>query len=249
MFTDTHCHLFSSSYDNILSVINSAENVGVNRFINSGADKVSNVEVINLASSHDNVYSTLGLHPHESQNYSLEDIKYIEDNIKNKKVIAIGEIGLDYFYGKDFKNDQIKLFEIQLKIAESYNLPVVIHSREATSDTISILKKYKVRGVIHSFSGSYETALEYIKMGFALGINGVITFKNSNLKQVVEKIDVNNIVLETDCPYLTPVPFRGTQNEPKFLIETAKFISNLKGISLEELASITNKNVNRIFDI
>ena len=128
-------------------------------------------------------------------------------------------------------------------------MPVVIHSREATNDTIEILKKYRVKGVIHSFSGSLETATIYIKMGFLLGVNGVITFKNCNLKEVIKEIPLNKIVLETDSPYLTPVPFRGKRNDPSKIKNIAEYICDLKHISMEELANITNENIMRLFDI
>lgn len=141
------------------------------------------------------------------------------------------------------------MFEYQLKLAERVNKPVIIHSREATQDTIEILGKYNVRGVIHSFSGSYETASIYIKMGYLLGINGVITFKNCNLKDVVAKLDLGNIVLETDSPYLTPVPYRGQKNDSSHIIDIAKFICDIKGCSMEELAKETNGNISRCFDI
>ena len=176
-------------------------------------------------------------------------MKYIEEHIKNEKIVAIGEIGLDYHYEKEKREEQIELFEAQLSLAEKYHLPVVVHSREATLDTIQSLKKFKVNGVIHSFSGSLETAEIYIKMGFLLGVNGVITFKNCNLKDVIEKLDLHNIVLETDSPYLTPVPFRGKQNDPSKVSIIADFICDLKDITCEELAKITNENIKRVFDI
>src|SRR5699024_6836671 len=160
----------------------------------------------------------LGIHPEYVENYTLDDIKFIEDNLNNPKIVAIGEIGLDYHYSKENKEEQIKLLELQLKLAEKYGVPVIIHSREATEDTINTLKKYKVRGVIHSFSGSLETAKIYIKMGYLLGINGVVTFKNCNLKDVLKEIPIENIVLETDSPYLTPVPFRGKQNNSSHIL-------------------------------
>ena len=155
---------------------------------------------------------------------------------------------------KSFSNEQLgrlfrAIFENQLKLAEKYHMPVVVHSREATEDTIELLKKYNVKGVIHSFSGSLEIANIYIKMGFLLGINGVITFKNCHLKDVINKIDVHNLVLETDSPYLTPVPYRGEKNDPSRILTIAEFVSQIKGISLEELALITNENIKRTFDI
>jgi len=195
------------------------------------------------------MYGAIGIHPESADTYTEEDLKYVEEHINDPKVVAVGEIGLDYYWTKENKDKQKELFEYQLALAERVNKPVIIHSREATQDTIDILKKYKVTGVIHSFSGSYETACIYIKMGYLLGINGVITFKNCNLKDVVEKLDLGNIVLETDSPYLTPVPYRGKRNDPSHVWEIAEYIANLKGVSVEELSKETNGNIARFFDI
>jgi len=249
MFTDTHCHLYKEYYDDINIILEEAENNNINRSIVAGCDSVSNKKVIELVNNYDNIYGNLGIHPENVDEYKESDIEFIKDNLDNKKIIGIGEIGLDYHYTKENKENQIKLFETQLQIAQDLDIPVVIHSREATQDTIDILKKYKVKGVIHSFSGSLEVAKIYIKMGFVLGINGVITFKNSNLKEVVKEIGLKNIILETDSPYLTPHPYRGKQNSPKYILDIAKFISELYNVSLEELSKITNDNIKRIFDI
>lgn len=248
MFTDTHAHLDKEYYDDISKIVEEAKNNNIDRIIVSGTNTKTNKEVLDLVSKYDNLYGSLGIHPEEVENYSLSDIDYIKNNI-NKKIIAIGEIGLDFYYSKENKDNQIDLFNIQLKLAEDLNLPVIIHSREATLETVNQLKKYNLKGIIHSFSGSYETAKIYTSMGYLIGINGVITFKNSNIKEQIKKIPVENIVLETDSPYLTPSPFRGKVNEPKHLLETAKFVADLYGISLEKLAKITNENINRIFDI
>ncbi len=249
MFTDTHCHIFKEYYENINEILETAKNVGINRIINNGCDTKSNYEVINLCNKYENVYGAIGIHPENVESYSNDDLKYIEENLNNQKIIAIGEIGLDYHYTKDNKEKQIELFERQLKIAETYNIPVIVHSREATEDTINCIKKYKVKGVIHSFSGSIETAKIYIKMGFILGINGVITFKNSKLKEVIKEIDLKDIIFETDSPFLTPEPFRGKKNEPARIINIAEFICNLKEISKSQASIITNENISRIFDI
>ncbi len=248
MFCDTHCHLFKEYYEDINSVLKTASLNQVSRMINAGCDAKSNQEVLETL-KYNGVYGALGIHPEDVLNYKEEDIKFIEENLKCKKVVAIGEIGLDYHYGKENREEQIKLFECQLALAEKYHMPVVVHSREATEDTIELLKKYNVKGVIHSFSGSLEIANIYIKMGFLLGINGVITFKNCHLKDVINKIDVHNLVLETDSPYLTPVPYRGEKNDPSRILTIAEFVSQIKGISLEELALITNENIKRTFDI
>ena len=194
------------------------------------------------------MYGAIGIHPEHVDNYTKEDLEFIEKNLKNEKIIAIGEIGLDYHYTKENKKEQIELFEQQLKLAEKYNKPVIVHSREATKDTIDTLKKYQVKGVIHSFSGSYETACIYIKMGFLLGVNGVITFKNSNIKEVYKSISLHNIVLETDSPYLAPTPYRGKKNEPANILVIAEFLASLYGVSLSYLSEVTNENISRIFD-
>lgn len=249
MFTDTHCHIYKEYYENIEEILEHAKENKINRMINNGCDTASNKEVLHLIEIYPNMYGAIGIHPEKVDSYQKEDINFIKENLVNNKIIAIGEIGLDYHYTKENKEEQKKLLEDQLLLAQEYNIPVIIHSREATEDTINTLKKYKIKGVIHSFSGSLETAQIYIKMGFLLGINGVITFKNSKLKEVIKEIPLENIVLETDSPYLTPEPFRGTRNEPARVLEIAKFISELKDISLNDLARITNDNIKRIFDI
>lgn len=249
MFTDSHCHLYEEYYDDIDSIISLSKENKVNRFINNGCDRNTNIEVLSLVKKYENMYGTLGIHPEYTDEYVDKDIDFIKDNLNHSKIIAIGEIGLDYHYTKENKEKQIELFETQLKIAEEKRLPVVIHSREATLDTINTLKKFNVKGLVHSFSGSLETAREYIKMGYLIGINGVITFKNANIKDVINEIPVEYLVLETDSPYLTPEPYRGKQNNPSHIIDIAKFVSELKNINLEELANITNENIKRIFNI
>lgn len=249
MFVDTHCHIFSEDYESIDDVMNNCNKFNISKVINSGTNMITNKEALELSKQYDEMYITLGIHPEFADSYSEDDLLFINDNINNKKVVAIGEIGLDYHYEGYNKDKQIELFRKQLKIASDNNLPVVIHSRDATKDTIDILKEYNVKGVIHSFSGSYETACVYIKMGFVLGINGVVTFKNCNLKDVLERIDLTNIILETDSPYLTPVPFRGQKNEPMHILDIAKFVADIKGVELDSLAKITNENVKRVFDI
>lgn len=249
MFTDTHCHIFNEYYDDIDNVLKKAKNVNISRVINNGCDHKSNIEVLELIKKYPNMYGAIGIHPEVVDTYKDSELKFIEDNLNNPKIIAIGEIGLDYHYTKDNKEKQIKLFEYQLKLAEKYHMPVIIHSREATEDTINILKKHKVTGVIHSFSGSLETATIYIKMGFLLGINGVITFKNSKLKDVIKEIDLSHIIFETDSPYLTPEPLRGTKNEPARIENIVDFVCNLKEVSKSQASIITNENIKRIFDI
>ena len=249
MFIDSHCHLYDEYYENIDDIIKLSIDNNVCRYINNGVDSKTNKEVIDKIIKYENMYGTIGIHPENVSTYKKEDICYIKANLKNEKIVAIGEIGLDYFYTKENKKEQLQLFETQLKLAEDNNIPVIIHSRDATLDTINTLKKYNVTGLIHSFSGSLETAREYIKMGYLIGINGVITFKNANIKEVIKELPLESLVLETDSPYLTPVPFRGKQNNPSHIMDIARFVCKLKNISLEELSKITNENINRIFKI
>ena len=229
-------------------VLNNASNNNVKYYINNGSDREYNKEVLELVKEYDNMYGALGMHPETVDDYSLDDIEFIKNNLSNEKIVAIGEIGLDYHYTKENKDEQIKLLEMQLSLAEEYNLPVIIHSRDATEDTINTLKKFNCRGTIHSFSGSLETAKIYIKMGYLLGVNGVITFKNCNIKDVIKEVGLDNIVLETDSPYLTPVPYRGMQNNPSHILDIAKFVSELYNVSLEELSYRTNENIKRMYE-
>lgn len=249
MFVDTHCHIYEEYYDDINELIKKIKDSKISKVINNGCDNKSNVEVLNLIKKHDCMYGAIGIHPEFASTYSQDDLNFIEKNINTNKVIAIGEIGLDYHYGKENKELQIDLFRKQLELAQKYNKPVIVHSRDATLDTINVLKEFKVKGVIHSFSGSYEMAKIYLDMGFILGINGVITFKNCNLSEVLKKLSLKDFVLETDSPYLTPVPFRGKKNDSSHIIDIANFIAELKNVSLEELSLETNANVSRVFDI
>ena len=248
MYIDTHCHLSMEDYLDIDKVIEENKDASVDKIVVSGCSKESIDEVMDLKDKYDMVYVTIGYHPEYADTITESDLDYLKSLLGEKKVVGIGEIGLDYHYTKENKDKQLWLFEEQLKIADAFNLPVVIHSRDATMDTINILKKYKVKGIIHCFSGSLETANIYISMGFLLGIGGVVTFKNSKLKDVVKEVPLESIVLETDSPYLAPVPFRGKINSSKYLEYIANFIAEIKNISLEELAEITSRNASSLFD-
>lgn len=248
MYIDTHCHLSMEDYLDIDKVIEENKNALVDKIVVSGCSRESIEEVMDLKDRYDMVYVTIGYHPEYADTVTESDLDYLKSLLGEKKIIGIGEIGLDYHYTKENKDKQIWLFEEQLKIANAFNLPVVIHSRDATMDTINILKKYKVKGIIHCFSGSLETAKIYISMGFLLGIGGVVTFKNSKLKDVVKEVPSESIVLETDSPYLAPVPFRGKINSSKYLEYIANFIAEIKNISVEELAEITSRNASSLFD-
>ncbi len=249
MLVDTHCHLYNKFFSNIDATLKEASNNNVNICISASDDIVSAKEMLSIAKRGRNIYICLGIHPDNLSDSYDELEQLVKNNLNNKKLVAIGEIGLDYYHTKENKEEQIKLFESQLSLAEKYNFPVVIHSREATLDTITCLKKYNVKGVIHCFNGSLETAKEYIKMGYKLGINGIITFKNCNLKDVIKQLNLENLVIETDTPFLTPEPFRKYSNEPKYIKVIAEFLANLFEVSIDEVAKITTKNVEEIFDI
>lgn len=248
MYIDTHCHLSGEDYDDIDNVIEDNKKALVDKIIVSGCSRESIDEVMVLKEKYDMVYVTIGYHPEYADIITLDDLDYLKKLLKESKVVGMGEIGLDYYYGKENKEKQLWLFESQLKIAEELSLPVVIHSRDATQDTIDTLKKYNVKGIVHCFSGSLEVANIYISMGFLLGIGGVVTFKNSKLKDVVKEISLEKIVLETDSPYLTPVPYRGKVNSSKYLEFIAKFIADVKNTSVDEIAKITSENASSLFD-
>ena len=189
MLIDTHCHLYKEYYDSIEDVLLESQKNEVSSFIVSGCDTKSNQEALEIVKKYPNVYCSLGIHPEYVDSYTNEDLRFLESCLCESKVVAIGEIGLDYHYSKENKELQKELFEKQLMLASKYSLPVVIHSRDAIEDTITILKKFpELKGVIHSFSGSLEVAQIYIKMGYKLGINGVVTFKNSHLKEILPEI-------------------------------------------------------------
>ena len=250
MFIDTHCHMSSEYYDDINLVYKANKEAGIDKMIISLCTREEIKNSFRYINEYEDIYATIGYHPEEANYITSTDLDYMKELIqKHRKVVGIGEIGLDYHYGKDNINLQKDLFEKQLSMAEELNLPVVIHSRDAVKDTIDILKKYKVKGIIHCFSGSLEVANIYISMGFKLGIGGVLTFKNSKLSNVIEKISLENIVLETDSPYLTPEPFRGKTNSSKYIPIIAKKIADIKRISLENVSTTTLENTYNLFDL
>lgn len=243
---DTHCHLFIDDYPDVDDVIKRMDG---NIIIVSGCDDSSNREVLNLCSKYNNVYGTLGIHP---ETVDLDyDLDFVATHINDDKIVGVGEIGLDYYYTSDNKDRQIDLFCRQIEIAIKNNKPIVVHSRDATFDTYDIIKKYNYgnRCLIHCFSSSLEMANLFIKLGCTLGIGGVITFNNaSRLKNVVSNVSLDHLVLETDSPYMTPVPFRGHRNEPYNVLYVAEEIARVKGITLDEVLKITSQNCYKLFD-
>ena len=240
--TDTHFHL--SLTDDIKGIIKRAKENNVENLIVSCCSLESIKEGLEIIKKYPNIYLTIGIHPDEINSFAEDTISYLENLIiNNSKIIGIGEIGLDYFHNKDNKENQIDLFKKQLDLAKKIDMPVIIHSRDATNDTINILKKYKLKTTIHCFTGSLETANIYVKEGYLLGIGGVSTFKNTNLKDTLKSIPIENIVFETDSPYLSPVPYRGEINEPKNISIICDNLCSIKNMNREEVIKITTNNV------
>lgn len=248
MMIDTHCHLSYGDYNNLEEVINKMKD---NIIIISGCNSKTNREVIELCNKYDNIYGTLGIHPEDVENATEEDLKYIESNLANPKIVALGEIGLDYYWTKDNKELQRQWFVKQIELAKKYNKGVVVHSRDSIQDTYEILKSSKISKMdIHCYSSSLEMAYEFIKLGARLGIGGVVTFKNSEkLKEIVKNIDLQHLLLETDSPYLSPEPHRGKKNEPFNVYFVALKIAELKGVSVEEVLRETTNNAIEQFDL
>ena len=250
MYIDTHCHLSKEDYDDIEEVIKENRENHVDKIIISGCTKDTIIESLEIANSYDDVFVTIGYHPSECSITTDEDLELLKDQLRSSKVVGVGEIGLDYHYGREDILLQQELFRKQMEIAEQLHLPVVIHSRDATLDTISILKEFpNVKGDIHCFSGSLETARIYINMGYMIGIGGVVTFKNSKLYQVVEEIGLDNILLETDAPYLTPDPYRGKKNSSKYLSYINNKIAEILDETPQKVAEKTSENAYKLFDL
>lgn len=250
---DTHIHLYDNSFDlDFSQVIDRAKKTGISKVILPGIDSTYHHKMIDTANKLAGfAYVCSGLHPTSVKENWKDELDFvIEDSCKNN-YIAIGEIGIDAYWSKEFIEQQIIVFEEQLKAASIMGLPVIIHSRDATSIIIESLARCKhlnLRGVFHAFSGSYETYKEILKLGnFKVGIGGVVTFKNSKLQEVVEKIDLDNILLETDAPWLTPAPYRGKRNEPAYLEFIASKIAEIKNVSQDEVAMRTTENAKKLF--
>ena len=250
MFIDTHMHIGDTFGIEPDKYVENAINNDVKVLIASFCEKDDLMLSTKFVDKYKNIYCAVGYHPEVTNRIVDNDLEILENLIKsNKKIVAIGEIGLDYHYGKENISQQQELFKKQLSLAEKLNLPVVIHTRDAIEDTYQILKNYKVKGVMHCFSGSYEMAKKFIDLGFLLGIGGVVTFKNSKLYQVIEKVSLSNIVLETDSPYMAPEPFRGKTNESAYIPVIAQRIADVKNVSLEEVKNCTTKNAISMFDL
>ena len=259
MFVDSHAHIDGSEYDaDRDEVISRARDAGIVAILNVGTgdpNSGSFARAIELAEKHDDIYASIGVHPHDARLFD----ERAEDKTRlliqqSKRVIAWGEIGLDYHYDNSPREVQREVFRRQLRLARESKLPVIIHSREAEDDTISILREelpdYDRAGVMHCFGGSLAMAQSAMELGLYISFAGVLTFKNArDLREVAQKLPLDRLLIETDCPYLTPVPFRGRRNEPARVVEVARTLAELHGLEIQEMARITSGNFARLFQV
>lgn len=252
MFIDTHAHLADERFkDNLNEVIKYAFDMGVEKIICSASDINSSRASITLASQFENVYATIGVHPQEAFNFSDKDIQVLRELAQNKKVVGIGEIGLEYRDGCPDRETQKDAFRKQIALAQELNLPIVIHCREAVGDTLEVLKEFNnLKGTFHCFSESLESAKIILNLGLHISVGGVVTFKNGRrLQEVVPELPLERLLLETDCPYLAPEPNRGKLNQPAYIPLIAEKIAALKNIPVGEVATQTTLNARRLFNI
>ena len=249
MIIDTHAHL--DMLNDPKRAIEEALEAGVEKIIVPGVEPDTFEKVIKLADEYENVYAQIGVHPSEAQKFSDDTAGRMMELAAHKKVVAIGEIGLDYYWDKTFVDVQKKVFKTQIEIANALKLPVVVHDREAHGDTFEILEQMGAKKVLlHCFSGSLEFAKRCVEKGWFIALGGVVTFKNAKkVRQVAKEIPLEHIMLETDTPYLTPHPYRGEENAPKYIVLSAKEIANLKDPALSEVARVTTANAQNFFNV
>ncbi len=249
---DTHSHLFSEEFElDIDSCVERCKENNVNKIILVGFSDITNIKAQELAKKYDIFYPTAGIHPEEANNDYLAKFNGLKEFIKNNKVYAIGECGLDYYWDITYKEEQKKLLRLQCELALELDLPIIIHMRDATKDTYDILKDYKgLRGVMHCYSGSYEMAKEFIKLGFYISLGGPVTFKNAKEPKLVAKgIPLDRLLIETDCPFLAPTPFRGKRNESSYVKYVCEEIAKIREMSVSDIERITEENAKNLFKI
>ncbi len=254
MLIDSHAHLDDEKFDEDREqVIESLKKSGIDLIINPGSDLNTSIKAVSLAQKHENIYAAVGVHPHSAAEMDYSTLDILKSFARRDKVVAIGEIGLDYYYDNSPRDIQRKWFREQLNLAKEVGLPVIIHSRDAAGDTFQILKEAqdgRLIGVMHCYSSSVEMALEYIKLGFYISLAGPVTFKKSKTsKEVAKVVPLDRLLIETDSPYMAPEPYRGRRNEPKYVKYVAETIAELRGISFEELAEKTSENAKKLFRI
>ena len=252
---DSHVHLDDEAFNGDREdIIKSLGENGIELVINNSSDLPSSERSVELANKYENIYAAIGVHPHEARTYDDEVEKRLIELSRDKKVLAIGEIGLDYYYDNSPRDVQKDVFKRQIELAAKLKKNIVIHSRDAAKDTFDILKeaheKYDFTALIHCFSQSVDMMREYLKMGDYIALGGAVTFKNAKTpKEVAKVVDLDRLLLETDCPYMTPVPYRGKRNEPKLVKFTCQYIADLRQMDASELEKITGENTKRFFGI
>lgn len=254
MLIDSHAHLYDKQFDEDRDkIIKGFKDDRLELVINVGADLDSSKNAVLLSEEYDTIYAAVGVHPHDVKTMDEDSIETLKQLSKQGKVVAIGEIGLDYYYDNSPRDLQKKWFREQIKLAKELDLPIIVHSRDASQDVYEIIKEEQdgnLTGVIHCFSESIERAVEYIKLGFYISLGGPVTFKNAKTpKEVARKVPLDRLLIETDSPYLTPHPHRGKRNEPGNVRYVAEEIAYLKEISYEKLRNATNENTKRLFRI
>lgn len=254
MLADTHAHLNDPQLAGDLpAIVEGARQAGVTRIIDVGDSIERSRLAITQAECYGCIWAAVAVHPHEAASLDDEAVELLREMSNHPKVVAIGEIGLDYYYENHDREIQKRAFVRQIELASEVGLPVIVHNRDAHADVLSILREAAVRGiegVMHCYSGSYELAMEFIDLGFYISMAGPVTFKNAKRPvEVASRIPLDRLLVETDCPYLAPVPVRGRRNEPAYVCYTAERIAQLRGISLEEFAEITTRNASRLFAI
>ena len=250
---DTHCHFFSEEFkDDLDECINRCKENNINKIMLVGFSYETNRLAQEYSKKYDIFYPTAGVHPEECNKDYLEQFNELKEFIKNNKVYAIGECGLDYHWSIEFKEEQKELFKLQCQLAIENDLPIIIHSRDAQQDTFDIVKSFngKLKGVMHCYGGSLELALEYVKLGMYISLGGPLTFKNAKEpKRVAEGIDINKLLIETDSPFLAPDPYRGKRNESSYVRFVCQKMAEIKGLSFEETEKITSLNAEKLFNI
>ncbi|MBO0999577.1 TatD family hydrolase [Bacillus sp. SD075] len=254
MLFDTHVHVNAEQFNEDLEdVIERAKEAGVNNMVVVGFDRPTIIRAMELIEAYDFMYAAVGWHPVDAIDMTEEDLQWIEDLSNHPKVVAIGEMGLDYHWDKSPKEVQMEVFRKQIRLAKKVGLPIIIHNREATADIVHILKEEeasRVGGIMHCFSGSAETALECINMNFYISLGGPVTFKNAKKpKEVAAAVPLDRLLIETDCPYLAPHPYRGKRNEPSYVKLVAAQIAEIKQLTIEEVSQTTTENAKKLFGI
>ena len=249
MLIDTHCHLFFEELKkDLVGVLSRASELGVTKFICVGTNVEDSKESYDLALNFENIFSTAGVHPHDSEEVPKDYLDQIKGLLNNHKVVALGEIGLDYYRNLSDAETQKKVFKDQMEVAQDLDKPVIIHNRDADVDALQIISEYSnVVGVAHCFSSSLETAQAFLELGYYISFSGNITYKNSHLPDVVKSIPLDRVMVETDSPYLSPEPERGKSNEPSKIIHTLSKLSEIYGLSYEEMAKHTYDNTTELF--